>query len=149
MDWRADGPARRPPAEVLRAPPVRRDGASPGLPHAPLDGRRPRGAAGDEVTPPARSAHSGEAPPGLATRMLGWRLAPEWRDFVMGDLEEEFHARAIVSRAAARRWYWRQAVRCVAAPPPRQALVQSGDPADIFHRSPRGPFMRTLASDLR
>ena len=33
-------------------------------------------------------------PPILAVRMLSWRLSPEWRDFVLGDLEEEFRARA-------------------------------------------------------
>ncbi len=51
-------------------------------------------------------------PPSLAVRMLMWRLSPEWRDFILGDLEEEFRVRAGTSLPAARRWFWRQAVRC-------------------------------------
>jgi hypothetical protein len=51
-------------------------------------------------------------PPDLAARLLSRRLSPEWRDYVLGDLEEEFRARAAQSAPAARRWYWRQALRC-------------------------------------
>src|SRR3954468_16201838 len=80
-------------------------------------------------------------PPRLALRLLAWRLAPEWRDFVVGDLDEEFRARAEASPSAARRLLWRQTLRCLAAPPrshsPAPALV-SGD-----------PFMRPLAADVR
>lgn len=57
-------------------------------------------------------------PPRLALRFLNARLSPEWRDFVIGDLEEEFAARSVDSRIAAHAWFWRQAVRCLAAPPP-------------------------------
>lgn len=32
------------------------------------------------------------------------------RETIIGDLEEEFHARAQTSLIAARRWYWRQAI---------------------------------------
>jgi putative ABC transport system permease protein len=80
-------------------------------------------------------------PPALAVRMLTWRLAPEWHDFILGDLEEEFRARAVASPAAARRWFWRQALRCAAAPPPA--------PVPNDHRPGRDPFMRTLLSDIR
>src|SRR3954463_386106 len=80
-------------------------------------------------------------PPRLALRLLAWRLAPEWRDFVVGDLDEESRARAAASPSGARRWFWRQTLRCLAAPPshhsPAHALT-SGD-----------PFMRTLAADIR
>jgi predicted permease len=81
-------------------------------------------------------------PPRLAEFLLSRRLAGEWRDFVLGDLEEEFAARAAVSPAAASAWYWRQALRCLAAPPPvhprSQPLGLSGDSR-----------MRTLAADVR
>nr|MBA2304481.1 ABC transporter permease [Acidobacteriota bacterium] len=81
------------------------------------------------------------APPSLPARLLAWRLSPEWRDYVLGDLEEEFRVRAAASPRAARRWYWRQALRCLAAPPrPAAATLQTRK---------RDPFMRTLAADLR
>ena len=82
-----------------------------------------------------------QQPPPLAVRMLAWRLAPEWRDFVLGDLEEEFGARAAASVAAARRWFWRQALRCLVAPP---------RPRTYSPNPPRGDsFMRTVLSDAR
>ena len=81
------------------------------------------------------------APPQLAVRLLAWRLSPDWRDFVLGDLEEEFGARAALSAPAARRWFWRQALRCLVAPPRPQT--------HILER-PRGDsFMRTVLSDVR
>src|SRR5262245_12335232 len=66
------------------------------------------------------------APPRIAARLLGVVIRrPEVRDGVVGDLAEEFAA--YLRRhgpAAARRWYWRQALAlCVhlgiAAPSPR------------------------------
>ena len=79
--------------------------------------------------------------PRLARWLLSVRLTPEWHDFVVGDLEEEFRARAAASPAAARRWAWWQSVRCLVTPPPRQTSdlrPQKGD-----------PFMRTVFSDFR
>jgi predicted permease len=82
--------------------------------------------------------------PPFAVRLLSRRLPPEWRDFVLGDLEEEFAARAAVSPAAARRWLWRQIVRCLVAPPAAAPPPSSACP------SPRGDsFMRTLLADAR
>jgi predicted permease len=75
--------------------------------------------------------------------MLMWRVSPEWRDFVLGDLEEEFRARADVALPAARRWFWRQTFRCVLAPPPPSRL--RGD----THNPGGDPFMRTVLSDIR
>jgi predicted permease len=78
-------------------------------------------------------------PPRLALRLLAWRLSADWHDFVVGDLQEEFRARATASPAAARRWFWRQTLRCLTAPPRTHRLsFPSGD-----------SFMRTLAADLR
>ena len=83
--------------------------------------------------------------PRLAVRLLSWRLAPEWRDFVLGDLEEEFRARAETSGPAARRWLWRQAVRCLLAPP--RAPSYPASPS--YPSAPGDSFMRTLLSDAR
>jgi putative ABC transport system permease protein len=80
-------------------------------------------------------------PPDFAARLLSRRLSPEWRDYVLGDLEEEFRARAARSAPAARRWYWRQALRCLAKPPRSSASTPQ--------TSARDPFMRTLIPDLR
>lgn len=50
-------------------------------------------------------------PPRLASRLLAWRLHPDERDELLGDLDEQFAARAARDgHPAARRWYWRQAL---------------------------------------
>ena len=82
-------------------------------------------------------------PPRLAMWLLSHRLSDTWRDFVLGDLEEEFHARARTSAPAARRWFWRQAVRCVLAPPP--VRWHPTVPPDSSGDS----MFRTLVADVR
>ncbi|HEY7497782.1 MAG TPA: ADOP family duplicated permease [Vicinamibacterales bacterium] len=57
-------------------------------------------------------------PPRLAVWLLSKRLPAEWRDFVVGDLAEEFAARSGDSPVAAHAWFWWQTMRCLAAPPP-------------------------------
>ena len=57
-------------------------------------------------------------PPRLAIWLLTRRLSAEWRDFVVGDLEEEFATRSGDSPVAAHAWFWWQTMRCLAAPPP-------------------------------
>ncbi|HYT67159.1 MAG TPA: ADOP family duplicated permease [Vicinamibacterales bacterium] len=84
-------------------------------------------------------------PPALAVRLLRWRLPPEWQDFILGDLEEEFRLRADTSPAAARRWFWRQAIRCAAAPPKPNNATR---PFHLVDR-PGDPFMRAILSDIR
>jgi putative ABC transport system permease protein len=82
-------------------------------------------------------------PPRLAIWLLNKRLPAEWRDFVVGDLEEEFATRCGDSPAAARAWFWWQTMRCLAAPPP----VRSNP---LMARSPQGDArMRTVFADLR
>jgi predicted permease len=80
-------------------------------------------------------------PPRLAVRLVSRRLTGDRRDFVLGDLEEEFTARAAVSPSAARRWYWRQAIRCIGGSP---AITVP----DAYPRRST-PIMRSLLSDLR
>jgi predicted permease len=82
-------------------------------------------------------------PPRLAVWLLSQRLSPVWLDFVLGDLEEEFRLRCTTSVPAARRWFWRQTLRCLAAPPPVlwHALAPQGSPGDSM--------VRTLFADFR
>ena len=82
--------------------------------------------------------------PRLAIWLLTRRLSVEWREFVVGDLEEEFAMRSADSPVAARVWLWWQTMRCVAAPPPvrRNRLVPVGS-------SQGDSRMRTLFADLR
>jgi hypothetical protein len=82
-------------------------------------------------------------PPRLAIWLLARRLSAEWRDFVVGDLEEEFSTRSVDSPVAAHAWFWWQTMRCLAAPPPvRPNPFPMGS-------SPGDSRMRTLFADLR
>jgi putative ABC transport system permease protein len=82
-------------------------------------------------------------PPPLAIWLLTRRLSAEWRDFVIGDLEEEFATRSGDSPVAAHAWFWWQTMRCLAAPPPvRPHPLQVGS-------SQGDSRMRTLFADLR
>jgi putative ABC transport system permease protein len=84
--------------------------------------------------------------PSLAVWLLTRRLADEWRDFVLGDLEEEFLTRSAGSPLAARAWFWRQAIRCLVAPPP----VRRRRPLNPIVDVPTGDStMRTVFADLR
>ncbi|HET6955485.1 MAG TPA: ADOP family duplicated permease [Vicinamibacterales bacterium] len=81
--------------------------------------------------------------PRLAVSLLGRRVPEEWREFVLGDLEEEFQIRVQRSPSAARRWFWRQTLRCLVAPPrarshSHHAFPISGD-----------SMLRTLVADIR
>jgi putative ABC transport system permease protein len=83
------------------------------------------------------------APPRLAIWLLTRRLSNEWRDFIIGDLEEEFETRSGDSPVAAHAWFWWQTMRCLAAPPPVH-------PKQCLHGSSRGDSrMRTVFADLR
>src|SRR5262245_7059978 len=82
-------------------------------------------------------------PPRLAIWLLTRRLSAEWRDFVVGDLEEEFETRRGDSPLASHAWFWWQTLRCLAAPPPVR-------PNPLLHESSQGDSrMRTLFADLR
>jgi predicted permease len=82
-------------------------------------------------------------PPRLAIWLLTWRVSAEWREFVVGDLKEEFETRSSKSPFASHAWFWWQTLRCLAAPPP----VRSNP---LLHGSSQGDsMMRTLSADLR
>jgi putative ABC transport system permease protein len=82
-------------------------------------------------------------PPRLALWLLALRLPAEWHDYVAGDLEEEFRARAAISPPAARRWYWRQTLRCLLVQPPASAKTTAGTPT-----LSGDSFMRTVLLDF-
>jgi hypothetical protein len=86
-------------------------------------------------------------PPRLAAWLLSCRVADDWREFVLGDLAEEFDARSAASPRAARRWYWRQALRCLASPPKTAPAARASCSAESD--STGDPFMRTFLADLR
>jgi putative ABC transport system permease protein len=91
-------------------------------------------------------------PPATAVWLLSRRIPAALRDFILGDLEEEFRGRHAVSPADARRWYWRQTVRCLAAPPPAPpAATQHPDIAfsSTLSRHTGDSLMRTLLADVR
>jgi putative ABC transport system permease protein len=71
------------------------------------------------------------------------RLRDEWREFVLGDLEEEFATRSGDSRVAARGWFWWQTMRCLIAPPVVRPHTRQLPPV-------RGDSkMRNVIADLR
>jgi putative ABC transport system permease protein len=82
------------------------------------------------------------APPALAVWLLTRRLSADWQEFVLGDLEEEFHSRAAVSPSAARRWFWRQAILCAARPPAHHAVR-------LAPAAPGDSNVSMIVSDLR
>src|SRR5262245_24258552 len=132
----ADAPARRPAAEVLCAPADGGRGAAAGVSRLHRHGRRPRGSPGGQMT---------LEPPRLAVRLLTWRLGHAWRDYVLGDLIEEFESRSEASVPAARRWFWRQTLRCLAAPPREPRHLR----AAARVRVDRPSWLGTFAADLR
>jgi putative ABC transport system permease protein len=79
----------------------------------------------------------------LALRLLAKRLPPVWRDFVIGDLEEEFASRRLDSLIGSQAWLWWQTVRCLVVPLPEQ-----GDIA-MQHRPQGDSMMQSILSDLR
>jgi len=94
-------------------------------------------------TPPA-STGPGSLLPGWIVWLLARRLSAAWREVVIGDLAEEYAARADVAPSAARRWLAWQTIRCLAAPPPdRRPAALPSLPQE------KHPMLQTLAADLR
>jgi putative ABC transport system permease protein len=91
-------------------------------------------------------------PPALAERVLAALLAaPDQRESILGDLHEDYVARAQTSRARAAAWYWSESTRIATRLAARAAL-------DCFRRSPRpqpyptpsgDSLMRTLGLEFR
>jgi len=90
-----------------------------------------------------------QQPPRLAMRLIALRLSDEWREFVTGDLEEEFHARVTTSPASARWWLWKQTIRCLCFPPPAPRTSHFAPRTSHYAPPRKDSFMRTLVSDFR
>src|SRR5690349_11483603 len=87
-------------------------------------------------------------PPRLAMWLLTRCTHAAWREFALGDLEEEFQQRHAASPIAARRWFWRQTLRCVFTAPVSEPQPFSAAP--FSPSPPRGDsIMRMLVADLR
>jgi predicted permease len=86
------------------------------------------------------------APPRLAERLLLRRLAVDERDELIGDINEQFTARAAADGArSARLWYWRQALALVWG-----FSIRRRDLISTAHERTRGAwFTGNLATDLR
>jgi hypothetical protein len=81
-------------------------------------------------------------PPRLAVWLAGFRCAADEREYLLGDLEEEFIDRASDGGLrAAKRWYWRQAIRSVFTRRPRRFVQQQ--------IQPETPLMSHLGHDIR
>ena len=69
---------------------------------------------------------SDATPPRLARTLAAARVRVEQREFLLGDLDEDFQEVAATRGAgAARRWYWRQAMRNLLARHPPSDVVPS------------------------
>ena len=79
---------------------------------------------------------------GLAAAILGVFLAPRQRDYILGDLAEEFQRHVLPQRGADRAhlWYWQQVFRSI----PSSASRKRGR-----RTRKRDPYIMTLIQDLR
>jgi hypothetical protein len=74
-------------------------------------------------------------PPLLAERWLRRIVPVQLQTFLLGDLEERFHAIARSSPFRARLWYWRQALSAALLPLPGSVGVLTGaSPAGMVSR---------------
>lgn len=89
------------------------------------------------------------APPRLARWILRATVRGAAREFILGDLEEEYRAFALLQlgRRGANRWYWSQALRSVWQFDP--AAAQSWDPPNRPQPKPRGSAMTSFVRDVR
>ena len=82
-------------------------------------------------------------PPLLAHKLLAFRIPPEHREYVMGDVDERFTAKVeLCGLSAARKWYWRETVA---------AWTRRWSVVDLeFNTTGKGDgLMQTLLQDLR
>ncbi|HUF48331.1 MAG TPA: ADOP family duplicated permease [Vicinamibacterales bacterium] len=80
-------------------------------------------------------------PPRLATWLASLRMPPADREFQLGDLAEEYRMVVVpdFGERAGRRWYWRQALRCLftrrssggVQPPSREPVGRSAWAGDL------------------
>ena len=79
-------------------------------------------------------------PPRLPHRILSWWLPADDRDEIIGDLNEQFSARAAAGgRGSASRWYWRQTAHLVGRWRPRVGAVLTQDVRYALRQLRRSP----------
>jgi putative ABC transport system permease protein len=79
-------------------------------------------------------------PPRLPHRILSWWLPADDRDEIIGDLNEQFSARAAAGgRGGASRWYWRQTAHLVGRWRPRVGAVLTQDVRYALRQLRRSP----------
>jgi predicted permease len=83
--------------------------------------------------------------PRWTVALISLRLADPWREFVLGDLAEEYAARAATAPALARRWLAWQTLRCLVSPPP--APRRLGAVPSLPQESHR--MLQSLITDVR
>jgi putative ABC transport system permease protein len=78
----------------------------------------------------------------LAAAILGVFLAPRQRDYILGDLAEEFHRHVLPQRGAfrAHMWFWQQVFRSI----PSSASRKNGR-----RTRKKDPYIMTLIQDLK
>ena len=91
------------------------------------------------------------APPRLPERLLEATLEPADREVVLGDLHEEYVARARGSRAIGpKAWYWCETLRLITRFTLQRLTRRARGNVPISRMvAPREPLMSSLASDLR
>jgi predicted permease len=82
--------------------------------------------------------------PSLPIRLIGWSVAPTEREYIVGDLVEEFELRAEGDPGAAALWLWRQAFASI-APNLRRRLARRAPPVPTN----RGAPMHGMLADVR
>ena len=83
--------------------------------------------------------------PRWTVALISLRLPEPWREFVLGDLAEEYASRAATAPAAARRWLAWQTLRSIASPPP--APRRLGSVPSLPSESHR--MLQSLVADVR
>ncbi len=89
-----------------------------------------------------------DRPPRLAQALLAASLPPDAREWVVGDLAEEYARRVEEGRGRPRLWYWSQVLRSV-APGVGRRLTRRRVRFDEGTHGRRGTMMTGILKDLR
>jgi predicted permease len=85
-------------------------------------------------------------PPWLALRLLSWRVPESDREYLVGDLIEEFHHQVLRGDVrAARRWFWRETLHVLVAMWPENPNL----PVDLPVEGPMDSLLHSLRLAFR
>ena len=85
------------------------------------------------------------SPPRLARWLLELRVPEPDREFLTGDLLEEYHRRARGDSSGANRWFWGEVLRLLPRSWPRPVIAVNDSPGE----QPMDSFMNTFRGALR